>query len=57
MRLMIVSQKFRHLLMMRRSHSSAKLKMIRDYAKKRAQYNLSKKAVDQALLAEKEKVD
>lgn len=43
--------------MMRRSHSSAKLKMIRDYAKKRAQYNLSKKAVDQALLAEKEKVD
>jgi hypothetical protein len=42
---------------MRKSSSSQKLGIIKTYAKKREQYSISKKQVDDALLEEKEKLD
>jgi len=53
----IKSTRFRNLLMMRKQHTSQKLGVIKTYAKKQEQYNISKKAEDEALREDKEKLD
>jgi hypothetical protein len=53
----IKSPRFRSLLLMRRSLTTKKLGIIKTYVKKREQYNISKKEVDEALLIEKENLD
>lgn len=42
---------------MKRQHQEKKLNIIKTYAKKREQYNMSKKEADEALLADKEVLD
>lgn len=49
---LIKSSKFRALLMMRRTLTVKKLGIIKSFAKKREQYNISKKPVDEPLLKE-----
>ena len=42
---------------MKKNHTSTKIGIIKTYAKKREQYNISKKKEDEALLEDKEKLD
>lgn len=53
----IKSSRFRALLMMRKSLTSKKMGIIKTYAKKRQQYNTTKKDVDEQLLEDKENLD
>lgn len=57
LKLCIKSQKFRHLIFMKKQFQQKKLGVIKTYAKKQEQYNLSKKDVDASLLADKEQLD
>jgi hypothetical protein len=49
--------KFRQLLMMKKDFTIKKLGIIKTYAKKKEQYNLSKKDEDASLLHDKEQLD
>jgi hypothetical protein len=54
---LIKSPKFRAHLLMRRTLTVKKLGVIKTYAKKQEQYNISQKDADEALLKEKEALD
>jgi hypothetical protein len=53
----IKSNRFRSLLLMQKSLTSKKLGIIKTYAKKKEQYNISKKDEDESLLKDKENLD